>query len=1263
MPLPGGRDVWPLGVQVNRSIEPVVEINKSPSVKLNPGVHRIEGLFRWSQIPPGLKLPQEIGLLGLTVEGKTIDAPAWDATGFLWLKRDRPSEEASKDFLGIKVYAVLEDGIPLWLRTRVELIVSGKSREEEIGNILPVGWKLASLSGPIPVAVDENGRAKAQVRAGKWTLQADAFAINNLTEIRYAEGAKPAAAEQLIAFRPKPDFRMVELVGAPSIDVSQTTFPDDWRSLPVYRWDTKTAFSIAERMRGMGLQKPEGLKITRQLWLDEDGRGLTFRDAIRGNLQQIWRLDAAAGQDLGSVRTTNGGEGQLITRNPKNGAPGFEIRQRNIAFDATGRVEKAAQLSATGWQADTDALSVTLNLPPGWRLFALFGADWVAGDWLTAWTLLDLFLLLIFSLAVFRLWGFGAALLTFLAFGLSYHEPGAPRYVWLVLLVPLALLRVVPKGWGRRLLEIGKWLAVGALILVLVPFVAKQVQQALYPQLENTASPHGRGRMISATMNEPAASQENKADRSETDGYGSWSGISSDASSPTPAQKKINSNLIYDTKAKIQTGPGVPEWTWRKVSFGWNGPVQATQEVRPILISLGLERFLTILRIVLLLALAAVLLNARHLGGSLFRSSAKVTALLLAGVWLASTSVVSAQFPDQKTLDSLRERLLEPSDAYPHAADIPSVALTISEGRLIFDAEIHAAIRTAVPLPGKLPVWSPVSVTVNGKTEVSLRREDGFLWVVLEKGVHQVHVEGLLPGATEWEWTFHLPPRQVKIDAPGWTVSGVKPDGTPETQIFFALKQKSSGAAASYDRQDFQALASVERHLELGLTWQLRTTVNRLSPAGKAVSLRIPLLPGENVLSANLTPKDGFLEVRLGAQESSFNWESELPISPSLPLLTRKDDSWVESWHLVASPVWNVSISGLEPTFEPGPGDLVPVWRPWPGETATLAISRPESIVGQTVTISRGTHDMTLGKRQRVSKLELSLRCSLGEDFLIDLPPNAEVTALTLQNRPIPVRKDGSKVIIPLSPGEQNISLGWKTNFPLAFHTLGEKVALPVDSANLTSVIHLPEDRWVLWAHGPQRGPAVRFWGILICSLLAAWALGRLSLSPLKTLEWMLLAIGLTQVPLPAAFVVAGWFFLIAWRGGEAATNLPRFRFHLLQVLLIGLTVAMLGIVIAVVGEGLLGNPEMFISGNGSARSYLNWYQARVGPTLPQPGTFSVSIWWYRFLMLLWALWLAASLIRWLQMGWKHFSHGGIFRPKMKPAQASQKAPEPPPIP
>ena len=154
------------------------------------------------------------------------------------------------------------------------------------------------------------------MRTGKWTIRTSAFRLNHAREFGYEAGAKPAVPQELVAFRARPDFRLVEVSGVPSVDVTQTTFPAKWRDLPVYRWDNKSAFQLEERMRGMGLQKPEGLRITRELWLDENGHGLVFRDHISGRMQQIWRLDIAKNQDLGSVRSD--GQGQLITLNPQN---------------------------------------------------------------------------------------------------------------------------------------------------------------------------------------------------------------------------------------------------------------------------------------------------------------------------------------------------------------------------------------------------------------------------------------------------------------------------------------------------------------------------------------------------------------------------------------------------------------------------------------------------------------------------------------------------------------------------------------------------------------------------------------------------------------------------------------------------------------------------------------------------------------------------------------------------------------------------------
>ncbi|MGB8169921.1 MAG: hypothetical protein WCF18_20630 [Chthoniobacteraceae bacterium] len=307
--------------------------------------------------------------------------------------------------------------------------------------------------------------------------------------------------------------------------------------------------------------------------------------------------------------------------------------------------------------------------------------------------------------------------------------------------------------------------------------------------------------------------------------------------------------------------------------------------------------------------------------------------------------------------------------------------------------------------------------------------------------------------------------------------------------------------------------------------------------------------------------------------------------------------------------------------------------------------------------MSKGTHTITLGKRQRVSQLALSLRCSLGEDFLVDLPADAEITALTHNGKPLPVRKDGTRLIIPLRPGEQSVSIGWKINTVLGFRARAEEVRLPVESANISTVINVPDNRWVLWADGPRRGPAVRFWVILICALIAALALGRMASTPLRTIEWMLLAIGLTQVPLPAALVVVGWLFLLGWRGREPFQRLGDGNYNALQILLIILTAGALGILLVAVGEGLLGRPEMFITGNGSSQTVLRWFQARSDAPLPRPGCLSISIWWYRFLMLAWALWLAAALIRWLRWGWQHFSSGGFFRRKAKAPVA------PPPLP
>jgi hypothetical protein len=684
--------------------------------------------------------------------------------------------------------------------------------------------------------------------------------------------------------------------------------------------------------------------------------------------------------------------------------------------------------------------------------------------------------------------------------------------------------------------------------------------------------------------------------------------------------------------------------------------VTEAQKIRAVLIPRWLERLLTVLRIVLLLTLAAVLLDARQLRGKVFGKGAKAATALLA-FWIAAMTSAHAQTPDTATLEKLRQRLLATSDAYPHAAEIPSVSLALRERQLTMDAEVHTAVQTAVPLPGKLPVWSPLTITVDGKPEAALRRNDGYLWLVLSPGTHRVRVEGIVAEASEWEWTFLLRPRYVTIDAPGWTITGVREDGVPEQQVFFVREQKTGEAAGTYERSELHAVAGVDRRLELGLTWQVQTVVTRISKAGEAIALKIPLLAGEKVLSSDATVQDGFIDVRLGAQQSTFTWRSELAITSRIALATRLGDSWAETWSLHASPVWNVTMSGLQPIFHASEAQLNPVWHPWPGESAELAISRPEAVPGATLAVSNASHEITLGDRQRLSRLELAVRSSLGEDFFPRAARRRGDHQAHAGRHGTPGPPGGSASHRADPRWRAGASLEWKTNVPLEAHARAGEVRLPVDGANIETVIHVPENRWVLWTYGPLRGPAVRFWGILVAATLAGWLLGRLPSSPLRAVEWVLLLIGLTQVPLLAAVTVVGWLFLLAWRGTDSFERLPGAGYNVLQALLIVLSLAALGILVAAVGAGLLGSPQMFIEGNHSTYRVLRWYQPQTSDLLPQPGCISVSVWWYRLLMLAWALWLASAVIRWAGWGWRQFSRGALFR------RAPKKAPAPPPVP
>jgi hypothetical protein len=162
----------------------------------------------------------------------------------------------------------------------------------------------------------------------------------------------------------------------------------------------------------------------------------------------------------------------------------------------------------------------------------------------------------------------------------------------------------------------------------------------------------------------------------------------------------------------------------------------------------------------------------------------------------------------------------------------------------------------------------------------------------------------------------------------------------------------------------------------------------------------------------------------------------------------------------------------------------------------------------------------------------------------------------------------------------------------------------------------------------------------------------------LKTHHWLLLSLGLTQIPPLLAILIVGWLLALGARGKYRLPD-KWLSFNLIQILLtIWTVVALVGLYLAV-ERGLLGIPDMQIAGNGSTSFHLIWTQDRIGALMPQPSVIALPQWIFHLLMLFWSLWLALNLLKWLKWGWQGYAAGGIWK---KLPRRKNKI-KPPPIP
>ncbi len=1272
LPLPGGEGQWPVDVRADGAAAAVLAAPGGvPAVQLGAGTHRIEGRIRFGRRPESLRVPGEIARVFAIGQGGARVPIERASEGVVTLRSvatgGGDEGDEGVDSVSFEVVRHVEDGVPVQIVTQIVARVGGRPRALSLGRALVAGSVPSAVESSVPVQVSPEGDVVLQVESGTHRIRIAALVADPRARLVAPRLPAPWPEREIWVLAPSERHRQIDVRDVPSIDPQSPSIPEDWRASAAFALEGGQAFTIVETRRGEPEPPPNALSFDRQLWLDFDGHGFTVRDRITGEMHRAARLDLREG-DLG--RVTIAGQDQLVTMPPgaersDDGPRGVEVRSANVDVTAELRLDAPPRdLPAVGWSEDARSLSMTVNLPPGHSLFAATGVDYAPAAWLSQWDVGPLFLVLLLTIVVGRLFGVAAGAVTLVTLTLAYHEVDAPRFAWLFVVVPAAILRLVARGRFARLVYVFYALSAVTLIIQAGFFVAEQLRYAMHPQLyteDRFGSSTGMFlEHAEAPMMEDAAMSGGASERTRYGIMGSDvdEGPMGGMQRGAPGARSAPDNWI-DPNAVVQTGYGVVDWSHSQVTLTWNGPVAKDHHIHLYVIRPWLQRVLALARALGIAFMIFVLFRARpswpepaapKTSPPAAGQAAAAALVALIALVPAGRAAAQGDAPTPELLEQLAQRLTEPPLCGADCTQIGDARIDVEGDTLRMTLVAHAGARASLALPGPAASLVPDEVLVDGARSDALRAgADGHIELRLEPGVHTVVMAARIAGRASIALAFAERPGRVEVHAEGFTVSGVDENGLVRGSLELRRQLEAAATAEGDGAQrtaDVPLWVTVERHLDVGVQWIVRTTIRRRSTTSAPAVVRLPALPGEVVLGTEATVERGAIVATLGQGVPELSFTSSVPARPQLSFalddraVAAADVHRSETWSYSCSPLWHCTDEGLAPIQAVVDGTFRPTFAPYPGDGLTLHATRLEAAPGASVTIDGATLVVRPGGRATDSELTLEVRTSVSNTLVLGLPSGARVERVEVDGQRRPAQLERGSLRVGVVPSSHRVLVAFTEPRGMGTALTTPRVTIGSSVVDVNLRVELPEDRWLLFATGPSWGPIVLFWGHLALVLFVAFALGRVARSPLETYEWALLALGLLQLPIPFTLVVAAWFFFVRFQHDR---KLAGRSFNAAQVLL-GLHAFVAAVIlIGAAWVGLTDRPDMQVVGNGSYASSLSFYQDRAHDALPTAKVITVSMWLWKGLMLAWAFWLARSVVRWALWAVGPFRDGGFF--------------------
>jgi hypothetical protein len=1252
IPLPGNSENWPLSVKINQQLMPVVLHQGKPSIELKKGSYNITGQFNWPKIPESISIPSQYAFVKMTINNQVIAFPKIEGDD-LWLQELEPDQQ-QRDSIELSIARKVADGSYIKFDTYLSLNVSGKMREVILGKVLPKDVELVGIESQLPAFLGADGLLHAKLKPGTWKILVRGYAKPTLLAWQRPEQSHLWPKDEIWVFKGDESLRLGKLSGATMVDNSQVEMPNAWYELPSYLLRETDVLNYDIQHRGKPLHVENQLTLNRTLWLSFDSSSYTFRDHITGAMISDWRLSMNTPYILESAEDQ---DGSVLITSQSADERGVENRYPGVNVNARGVFEADSNIAISGWQSNFERVSLILNLPPGNKLFAVFGADSVSNSWWGNWSIWASFIVLLSAFIASRLVSITAGIITALMLIVIYQETGVPIIAIGNFLLAVAIKKHQPFAALKSIVNSYWALSIAIVVGSILFFSAIQLRTVIHPQLEaHAAAIENFDRRSQMDMNVVTEMIKSKSDKPA---YSSMQEVESIELTGSRMRKADLLMERYQTDALVQAGSGIPNWQWNPYRINWHSPVTENQMFDVIVLSKTSYRVIKVLGILLsLIWLALMLKGLIKLRINDFRTQALSTALVLFVLFPGvSATTEAAEFPQQQLLDELKQRVLAAPDCAPSCALINELTVNSEEKALKMTLTVHANADTAVALP-RSEFWRPEKLLLNGKPINSLLKRKAWIYIPVSKGISTFTLLGRIAPIDSFQLEFKDLPKHININASrSWQVVGSQANSLSGNTLEFlaAIKEKPVNNVANTDedklsstRYSYQPFVKVRRELSIDQIWTLKTTVERIAPSSGSINTRIPTLTGEHILSADILLENGQVEVTLPAGENRFSWRSTLDRQQLLSLHASAEKPLIEQWQVIVSPSWHADISGLPMILaEQENNDYFSyLFYPYPGETLTIVTTRPKAVKGDVLAIDRVKYEIEQGTRTSKLNLSFDYRSTRGGEHIIDLPKNYQLKEIQTDNKLINLQLEQGKLAIPILPGKHNIRVLMRANTSDQLVLTAPVINLNAPISNITSVINLTRQRWVLWADGPVLGPAVLYWGELLAFILLAVLVAKVPFSPLSTISWIALGFGLSLNNWGILMLVAVWFASLTASTYRPKT-LSRNGFNFSQLLLYGLSIITVLSLLAVIPNSLLSSPDMGITGNHSYGNYLQWFADKSDGLLPEISVMSIPILFYKGLMLAWVIWLSFSGLNWMKWAWIKLGSQGYWQAKL----------------